>query len=82
MDTPHAGFPARGIRVLGAYDRWLRIVDDSQARAELGRLEHGEADESAVFNELRRLGDELEQGLLALLFETPLVRVVRDYGIF
>lgn len=30
----------------------------------------------------RRRSDELEQGLLALLFETPLEKLVREYAIF
>jgi hypothetical protein len=36
-----------------------------------------------VFQEVRRLADELEAGLLALLFDTPSLRaLVREYGIF
>jgi hypothetical protein len=39
--------------------------------------------ESSVFSEATRLGEELEQGLLALLFETKsLPKLVREYAIF
>jgi len=71
-----------GIRAMGAYDRFLGMLDDSETRAELERLSRSEAQGSEVFQRGRRLGDELEQGLLALLFETSLDPLVREYGIF
>lgn len=71
-----------GIRAIGAYDRFLEMLDDSETRAELERLSRSEAQGSEVFQRGRRLGDELEQGLLALLFETRLEPLVREYGIF
>jgi hypothetical protein len=37
---------------------------------------------SATFVEVRRLAAELQNGLLALLFETPLAPAVREYAIF
>lgn len=49
---------------------------------ELERLSRDEAQRSEPFQRGRRLGDELEQGLLALLFETRLEPLVREYGIF
>jgi len=40
------------------------------------------ADASEAFGEVRRVGRDLEAGILVLLFETePLSRLVRDYGI-
>lgn len=71
-----------GVRAIGAYDRFLGMLDDSGARAELERLSRIEAQQSEAFQRGRRLGDELEQGLLALLFETRLEPLVREYGIF
>jgi hypothetical protein len=36
-----------------------------------------------VFQTARRLGREVQQGLLALLFERePLRRLIRQYGVF
>ena len=71
-----------GLRSLGAYDRWLGLLDDPEARAELEGAGREAAETSAVFAEARRLGDELEAGLLTLLFDTPLRALVREYGIF
>ena len=71
-----------GLRALSAYDRWLGLLGDPEARAELERLGSDDADRSPVFREARRLGDELEAGLLGLLFETPLRNLVREYAVF
>lgn len=71
-----------GIRTIGAYDRFLGMIGDRAIREELERLSRKEATGSAVFQEGNRLGEELEQGLLSLLFETPLEPLVREYGIF
>jgi hypothetical protein len=37
---------------------------------------------SETFVDVRRLAAELQNGLLALLFETPLAPAVREYAIF
>lgn len=71
-----------GARAIGAYDRFLGMLGDQSRREELERMSRREAQLSALFDEGRRLGDEVEQGLLALLFETPLEPLVREYGIF
>jgi len=71
-----------GLRALGAYDRWLGLLDDPEARAELESAGREQAETSAAFGEARRLGDELEAGLLTLLFDTPLRSLVREYGVF
>ena len=77
-------FDARdfGLRALSAYDRWLALLGDPAARAELEGLGQAEAERSDVFREARRLGDELEAGLLGLLFDTPLRNLVREYAVF
>jgi hypothetical protein len=72
-----------GARAFGAYDRFLGLIDDPGVRAELERLSREEAHASAVFQTARRLGREVQQGLLALLFERePLRRLIRQYGVF
>ena len=70
-----------GVRALSAYDRWLGLLDDDEARAELASLTEAEARASAAFRDARRHAAELQGGLLALLFETPLRDVVREYGV-
>lgn len=71
-----------GGRALGAYDRWIGMLGDAPTRAELARVRRDNVEQSAAFARVRRAGDELEAGLLALLFETPLVVLVREYGVF
>jgi hypothetical protein len=72
-----------GGRTLGAYDAFLRLLDDEDFRVELREVIRATADESGAFAEVRRIGHDLQAGLLALLFETEsLPKLVRDYGIF
>jgi hypothetical protein len=71
-----------GIRAIGAYDRFLGLLADAKVRDELENMSRSEARSSEVFEEGNRLGAELEQGLLSLLFETRLEPLVREYGIF
>ena len=75
--------PDAGARALGAYDEFLGLLDDAGFRQALKELTRADADRSQEFDEVRRLGKSLEEGLLALLFETEsLPKIVRDYGIF
>ena len=72
-----------GVRTLGAYDRFLAVLDDPVRRSALERLPRAEARQEPVFQECRRLGREIQQGLTALLFERePLRRLIRQYGVF
>jgi hypothetical protein len=72
-----------GIRVLAAYDRVLARLDDPEVRAHLIALTDADAPRSAAFTELRALADQLQSGLLSLLFDDRrLAPVVREYAIF
>ena len=72
-----------GVRTLGAYDRFLALLHDPERRAALERLPRSRAREDPDFQECRRLGREIQQGLTALLFERePLRRLIRQYGVF
>ena len=75
-----SGFP--GLRTFRAYDRWLGILADPDLRAELEALPREEAHDSRLFRDVTRLAEELEGGLLTLLFDTDLFLQVRDFGIF
>jgi hypothetical protein len=79
----HAGAADAGLRTLRAYDRWVGLLDQPEVRDELGRLTREETTGSDVFQEVRRLGADVEQGLLALLFDTvPLRGLTREYAVF
>ncbi|MGE4428276.1 MAG: hypothetical protein AB7G37_17620 [Solirubrobacteraceae bacterium] len=71
-----------GVRALGAYDRWIGMLDDPGTRAHLTALTRSRAADDPVFRDVRRLAKEFEQGLLALLFETRLSPLVREFGVF
>ena len=71
-----------GVRAVGAYDRFIGLLGDSDARNELARLSRDQARDSEFFVYGKRLAAEFQQGLLALLFETSLEPLVREYGIF
>lgn len=71
-----------GVRAVSAYDRFLGLIADPAVRAELATVTRASAAGSPVFAEGRRLGREIEAGLQALLFETRIEPLVREYGIF
>lgn len=78
----HGAVDAGG-RALGAYDEFLGLLDDKAFRDKLYGVTRATAPESDEFAQVRRLGGDLEAGVLALLFETEaLPEVVRDYAIF
>jgi hypothetical protein len=77
------GMADTGARAINAYAQFLEMLDDAGARSELADLAEADADASERYGRVRELGDELQNALLALLFETPdLERLVRDYLIF
>jgi hypothetical protein len=72
-----------GARALGAYDEFVGRMDDEGFRRELGEVTRESAGESAAFTDVRRIAHDLEQALLALLYETrALPQVARDYAVF
>jgi hypothetical protein len=71
-----------GVRALSAYDRWIAVLDDEPRRGELEALTKDTAHTSPVFREVRRHAAELERGLLVLLFDTELLPITREHGIF
>lgn len=77
LDAPDAG-----VRAIGAYDRFIGMLGSQEAREELERVPRDEANGSDFFIEGKKLGADFQQGLLALLFETSLEPLVREYGIF
>lgn len=76
------GVPDPGARFFAAYDRWIELLNDEEIRAELNEVTPDSADDSAAFREVQRIGGDLDRGLLALLFDTALEPISRQYGIF
>jgi hypothetical protein len=72
-----------GARALGAYDRFIALLGQPDARAQLKALRHEQWETSPLFAEIRTLGRSLHEALVALLFETQLFgRTAREYGVF
>lgn len=71
-----------GVRAVGAYDTFIGLLGNPETREELERLSREEAIRSETFKRGKRLVRDFQQGLLALLFETPLEPLVREYGVF
>lgn len=71
-----------GARTLAAYDRWIGLLGDADARAELRSLTRETRADSVLWYEVRDLGDRLQGGLLALLFQGRLAPVAQQYLVF
>jgi hypothetical protein len=71
-----------GARTFAVYDRWIAIMQDGDAREHLTSLRADTRDASPLWQDIRRIGEELQRGLNALLFETPLSRLAPQYAIF
>ena len=78
----HYGAVDEGIRTFTAYDRWIAIMQDEHARAELKTLREATRDASELWQSIRAIGEELQRGLNVLLFETALRRLAPQYAIF
>ncbi len=71
-----------GVRTLDAYDRWIGLLGDADARAGLQALTRETRGDSQLWHEVRDLGDRLQGGLLALLFSGRLAPISQQYLVF
>jgi predicted nucleotidyltransferase len=71
-----------GVRAFGAYDRWMAIQRDKEKREALADLTFETRETSPLFSDVRKIGRELDRALSALLFDTKLHRLARQYLVF
>lgn len=72
-----------GASVFDAYERFLREIDAEDIRDALDRISsREEADKSELFQSVAGIGNEIENGLLNLLFDSELHPVAQRFGIF
>jgi predicted nucleotidyltransferase len=71
-----------GTRALDAYDRWLAIMQSKADRDELLRLRASTREESPLYLQIKDIGDTLERALLALLLDSRLAAIAREYLVF
>lgn len=57
-------------------------MSDAGARSQLAGLTADTRYDSALWQDIRTIGREFQQGLLALLFETPLRSIATEYAVF
>ncbi len=58
------------------------MLADPDVRQRLERLDRRSAEHDQLFADVKELSAEFERGLLALLFDTSLSSVTRQYGLF
>jgi hypothetical protein len=73
---------SEGARALHAYDRWLAIQFNEDARTELKALRHDTRRASPLFQEIMDIGRQFERAVLALLFDTRLAALSQQYVVF
>ena len=71
-----------GARTLIAYDRWLALMRDGDAREALKNMRREERAASSLWREIQQIGEDFQRGLMALLFTTPLRPLAPQYAIF
>jgi len=71
-----------GARTFTAYDSWLRIMQDADAREELKVLRAADRARSDLWQEIRSIADVMQRGLIALLFDTDLRRLAPQFAVF
>lgn len=76
------GIVDEGARTLAAYDKWVGLLQEEQCRQELLQLTEATRESSLLFQQITSLGRQLDRGLLALLFDTQLGAITRNFGIF
>lgn len=71
-------------KIFSSYDEFLAIVDDQKSRDELVQLPRDIAGKSELFQRVRMLSHEFQEGISEWLFntETETFRLVREYGLF
>lgn len=77
-----AGEEDAGARALAAYDRWLKIQRDDDARQQLRNLSREQRHASPLFQEIKQIGRQFERPLISLLFESRLAALSRQYVVF
>jgi hypothetical protein len=77
----HYGDLEHGAQVLDAYDKFIQLLDDEEARGLLSSLGPVEARESRPFQIAAELGSEIDAGLLGLLFGPALSRWTKEFAV-
>ena len=77
----HYGDLEHGAQVLDAYDKFIQLLNDDEARRLLSSLGPVEAREARPFQIAAGLGSEIDAGLLGLLFGPALSRWTKEFAV-
>ena len=75
----HLGLVEPGARTLGAYSDWIDLVSNAANRTQLESLTEETRHQDHVFRAVRHAGKQLDNGVLALLYETDLGPVAQRF---
>jgi hypothetical protein len=73
-----------GARIIDSYERFLETINDGEKREHLQSLTYAQARDDSLFNEMREVGKEFQEGLRLLFFDDdPEIRdLAQVYAIF
>lgn len=76
--------PSTATNLMNAYDRFLELLNDGEARDRLRQLKSYEARGDKVFGRVREISNEFQSALTSLFFDDhpKLADLTRKYGIF
>lgn len=71
-------------RIMDSYERFLETINDGEKRERLQALTYAQARDDSLFNEMREVGKEFQEGLRLLFFDgDPQIRnLAQVYAIF
>jgi hypothetical protein len=75
----HLGQPDEVLRMLAAYNEWLELIGDESKREQLKQLDRSTRFTSPVFQQVRSIGERLDQALTGVLFESDIAALARKY---
>lgn len=75
----HLGLAEPGARTIAAYSDWVGLLSDAENRETLEALTEETRHGDPIFRTVRRLGGHLDNGLLALLYESELGPAARRF---
>ena len=76
--------PDTAAQIFDAYDQFLLTMNDGEKRRHLAQLRSGDAQNDALFGEIRRLSNRFQEGLNKLFFDDhrEVGELTRKYGLF
>jgi hypothetical protein len=81
----HDSLNASAVEIFGAYDEFLGLLSDSEARSRLEKLAYEDAATDETYERVRSLGHQFQRGLTTLFFEditTRIPELTKIFGVF